>query len=473
MDALPTQTSRHQTGGAPLEEMRFRELPFAKLKDRSYSHQRLLADQTRCESFRAAIHEAVKPGDVVVDLGTGSGLLAFFAVQAGARKVYAIELGPIVRYAERIAKQNKLDDKIEFIRGVSYDIQIPELADVVIGENLGSLGIDENILPMYQDAARRFLKPGGKMIPNKVAMSVALVSDTGVHSRYIDPWRSKMYGINFDTFLHIQLQTLFLGHFDDERIITLPQLYSESVLDQNLSYSETTDKTLQFDIDRPTTLSGFIAYFDASLTNSIRITNAPSSGKGNWDQVYFPVGEVLQLKHGYKVSVRIKFYTTRSDVIVSWRVIVAQENGETVYDYRSTRYPPLSTPADLIGPIIPPEIEPENRWIAFVLSRFDGSISREQLNDMLHAIDPKLSGNFIERTLDLAFTYVGTKSISPELAVPERINFLIKSHFDGLLCCDEIAEILWTEFPETFSPSHALVRIQQNIEQCVASAISV
>ena len=54
--------------------------------------ERLLLDRERCDRFREAIHAAVKSGDVVVDVGAGTGLLSFFAAEAGAKRVYAIEM---------------------------------------------------------------------------------------------------------------------------------------------------------------------------------------------------------------------------------------------------------------------------------------------------------------------------------------------------------------------------------------------
>jgi protein arginine N-methyltransferase 1 len=59
--------------------------------EKVFQQKSMLADQVRMESYQRAIHEVVKKGDVVADIGTGSGILSFFAVQAGGRKVFAIE----------------------------------------------------------------------------------------------------------------------------------------------------------------------------------------------------------------------------------------------------------------------------------------------------------------------------------------------------------------------------------------------
>ena len=54
-------------------------------------HLSMLRDTARMDAFRRAIDASVRPGDVVVDLGCGSGVLSFMACEAGARTVYAIE----------------------------------------------------------------------------------------------------------------------------------------------------------------------------------------------------------------------------------------------------------------------------------------------------------------------------------------------------------------------------------------------
>ena len=58
-------------------------------------HLLMLSDEMRTNAYRAAIEAVVKPGMSVLDFGTGSGALAFFAARAGAR-VYAVDKSPFI-----------------------------------------------------------------------------------------------------------------------------------------------------------------------------------------------------------------------------------------------------------------------------------------------------------------------------------------------------------------------------------------
>lgn len=81
-----------------------------------YAHEKMLMDKIRCDAYKDAIQRTVKPGDVVVDLGAGTGLLSFFAVQAGARHVYAIEESGIADVAAELIEANGFRDRITLIR---------------------------------------------------------------------------------------------------------------------------------------------------------------------------------------------------------------------------------------------------------------------------------------------------------------------------------------------------------------------
>ncbi len=75
--------------------------------------RRMVSDRPRTNAFAAAIREVVQPGDVVLDVGTGTGILAMFAAKAGARKVYAIDVTDIAEVATDLVKANGLSDQIQ------------------------------------------------------------------------------------------------------------------------------------------------------------------------------------------------------------------------------------------------------------------------------------------------------------------------------------------------------------------------
>ena len=69
-------------------------------------HRQYLSDSVRVAALSAAIHRVVKPGDIVVDLGAGTGILGLVACRAGASRVYAIEEGGMIEVAREIARAN-------------------------------------------------------------------------------------------------------------------------------------------------------------------------------------------------------------------------------------------------------------------------------------------------------------------------------------------------------------------------------
>ena len=135
-------------------------------------HAGMLADHVRVEVFLEAVRALVRPGDVVIDAGTGSGVLAVAAARAGARRVYAIESGGIADIAARVFADNGVADRVQLVRGDARIVSLPEHADVLITETIGTNPFDEGILDVVR-ALKRQLRPGARLLPATVSLLVA------------------------------------------------------------------------------------------------------------------------------------------------------------------------------------------------------------------------------------------------------------------------------------------------------------
>lgn len=62
----------------------------------------------------------------MLDVGAGSGILSFFAAQAGAKRIYAVEASTMAHYAQKLVAANNLQDSIRVIPGKIEEIELPE-----------------------------------------------------------------------------------------------------------------------------------------------------------------------------------------------------------------------------------------------------------------------------------------------------------------------------------------------------------
>jgi predicted RNA methylase len=123
-------------------------------------HAGYFRDSRKISAYQQALDNVVREGDVVVDLGAGTGLLGLLALRAGAGRVYMVDRGSILGPAQEIAARNGFADRMVAVRGSSTDIVLPERADVIVCDQIGGFVYDAGVLDFFDDARRRLLKPG-------------------------------------------------------------------------------------------------------------------------------------------------------------------------------------------------------------------------------------------------------------------------------------------------------------------------
>jgi predicted RNA methylase len=218
----------------------------------SLDTQTCLYDTQRVLYFEHAIQQTVRPGDIVVDAGSGTGVLGMLAVRAGAAKVYCIELND--EYVEVIrhnAIQNGMADKITALAGDATTIRLPEKVDVIISEVMSAGFFYEPQLQILQHL-RQFLKPGGRVVPEGMDNFVELINAqqefyglTFNHDTRYHPCddttlttRSKYLAVDFsrDTPLHIKARrTVRCTANGTANAIRIPYIihFSEGVIGTN------------------------------------------------------------------------------------------------------------------------------------------------------------------------------------------------------------------------------------------------
>lgn len=165
-----------------------------------------LIDDVRTRAFRKAIQKTVKKGDVVVDLGSGSGVLAMFAADAGASKVFSVEIDKrnIVTLRSTFFN-NGFSTRIVVVEGDATKIRLPEPVDVIIGEMVATGLVEELQIPAMNNALK-YSKKNVRVLLSKINNYADVVFNNSVfysHKfdifRYEYPDLKKLKSIPFST----------------------------------------------------------------------------------------------------------------------------------------------------------------------------------------------------------------------------------------------------------------------------------
>jgi predicted RNA methylase len=138
---------------------------------------RCLYDKKRTVIFLNDIDQFVKPNDMVIEAGLGTGVLAAYASLKNG-SVFGIEINPtILRLAKFISKRLRRDGIAmrdpTLSLGDATTFKFVEKADVIISENIYT-GMFFEKQVQIMDHLRPYLKRGGVIIPSSMTSNIAL-----------------------------------------------------------------------------------------------------------------------------------------------------------------------------------------------------------------------------------------------------------------------------------------------------------
>jgi hypothetical protein len=280
-------------------------------------HRLYLSDRPRVSAFASAIAEVVKPGDVVLDLASGTGILGLLACRAGAARVYAIDGGGMAQPARAIARANGLEGRIHVVNGFSQHVDLPERANVLVTDQIGRFGFDAGAVEFVADARRRLLTPDARLVPSRIDLLVAAVEVPDVAAA-VDFWSRRPAGFNMEA---LREMTANSGHprtLETSHLLGTPQI--GGCIDLS-SDTRTIDVAAELAVSRTGTLHGIGGWFSAVLSPSVTLSNSPlAADRIARRGVVFPIGSAVAVAAGDRVSVRMRILP--SDLMVSWTVKV-------------------------------------------------------------------------------------------------------------------------------------------------------
>jgi predicted RNA methylase len=255
-------------------------------------HEEMLKDEVRTKTYQAAIlqNPHLFKDKVVMDVGCGTGILSMFAVQAGAKHVYAVDCSSIIEQAKQIIAKNGFETSITLIRGKVEEIELPvPQVDIIISEWMGYCLLYESMLDTVLYARDKWLVPNGIIFPDKAVMYVCALEDAQVKNERIDFW-DNVYGFDMTAIKDVAIREPVVDVVDSRAIVTdaVPILKLDILTCTTDDLAFTSPFALE--AQRNDYIHGLVVYFECAFTQvhkPIGFTTAPFAKYTHWKQTVF------------------------------------------------------------------------------------------------------------------------------------------------------------------------------------------
>jgi predicted RNA methylase len=276
-------------------------------------HRTLIADRVRNAAFEKALRSMIKKGETTVaDIGAGTGLLGLMAMKLGAREVFLYEAAEVAGVAAKILKANGARN-CHLIPCHSTDMVDPPRVDVVVSETLGNYAFEEHMIETLADAKKRFLKPGGVIIPRRLEQLVAPVVSDRIQGEF-DAWGST--GFNLSIAREMSLNNIYV------RTLKPDELLAAKVWDEiefGADGRSARKGEASWKLTEAATVHGFAVWWKAELVPGVELSTAPDAPRTHWEQLYFPLLAPIAVKKGETIGASLRSKTSpESGTHVAW-----------------------------------------------------------------------------------------------------------------------------------------------------------
>ena len=328
---------------------------------------------SRLQQYAAALARAIKPGDTVLDLGAGLGVLGILACRAGARRVHAVESSDAWALGRDVVRAEGLADRVTFVHASSFDLHLDERVDAIVADIHAPFGLQEGGLSALIDARERLLKPGGAIVPGELQLVVAPVEAHEAYRRRVGVWEQRVLGIDVSPVRTAAANRPYPARFTTEHLLA-PLTPAGPALRLNHATGHRVGGSASSAAARTGTLHGVCLCFTSTLAPGITLRNAPGdSSTTNFAHTFLPIESPFEVEAGDELEIQ-------ADVLdgldMRWRVTATSEQtGRRHRVEQSTLFawPISSAELQRDREDYCPRLTARGRLEQELLSRFDGT----------------------------------------------------------------------------------------------------
>ena len=269
-------------------------------------HRTLIADDVRNDAFFRALKSVIEPGkSVVADIGAGTGLLGLMASKLGAKDVFLFETAEVAGVAAQVLKANKAK-RCHLIPCHSTEFDDNLAADVIVSETLGNYALEENIIATLADARRRFLKPGGSIIPKRIEQYVAPVIVPRIDHE-LRAWQRVGHGVDLGPAQVMTLNNAYVRLLQASELLDHGRgAIAWDTIDLKRETRAKRKGQADWQVLKSATIYGFAVWWTAELVPDITLSTAPSAPRTHWEQLYFPLAKPIEAKAREQVDLELR-----------------------------------------------------------------------------------------------------------------------------------------------------------------------